>query len=75
MTKKFIPQIGNNNTIKLFDASTGQLHRVIHVEGEIISQPICTDDELYVTVKRGQHTSMKFYTVPNGSLKKTQSLQ
>lgn len=74
MTKQFIPQIGSNNTIKLFDATTGQLHRIISVEGDIISQPICNNSELYVTVKRGQHTSMKFYTVPNGSLKKTQPL-
>lgn len=74
MTKQFIPQIGSNNTIKLFDATTGQLHRIISVEGDIISQPICNNGELYVTVKRGQQTSMKFYTVPNGSLKKTQPL-
>jgi hypothetical protein len=74
MTKKFIPQIGSNNTIKLFDASTGQLHRVISVDGEIISQPVCVESEMYVTVKRGEHTSVKFYSLPNGGLKKTQPL-
>jgi len=74
MTKRFIPQLGSNNTIKLFDASTGQLHRIIHVDGEISSQPICSDDELTVTVKQGQTTSMKVYSMPNGTLKKTQPL-
>jgi hypothetical protein len=74
MTKRFIPQIGNNNTVKLFDASTGQLYRVISVDGEIISQPVCVESEMYVTVKRGEHTSVKFYSLPTGGLKKTQPL-
>lgn len=74
MTKKFIPQIGSNNTVKLFDASSGQLYRVISVEGQIISQPICVENEMYITVKRGDHTSIKFYSLPTGSLKKTQPL-
>jgi hypothetical protein len=73
-TKKFIPQIGSNNTIKLYDASTGQLYRVISVEGQVISQPVCLENEMYVTVKRGDHTSVKFYSLPNGGLKKTQPL-
>lgn len=74
MAKKFIPQLSSNNTIKLYDASTGQLHRIINVDGDIISQPICTDDELYVTVKRGAFSSIKFYSLPNGNLKKTQPI-
>jgi len=74
MNKRFIPQIVNNNSIKLFDASTGQLYRVISVDGEIISQPVCVESEMYVTVKRGEHTSVKFYSLPNGGLKKTQPL-
>jgi hypothetical protein len=74
MTKKFIPQIGNQNTVKLFDASTGQLHRVVSVDGEIISQPICVENEMYVTVKRGEHKMIKFFSLPSGSLKKTQPL-
>jgi len=73
-TKKFIPQIGSNNTIKLYYASTGQLYRVISVEGQVISQPVCLENEMYVTVKRGDHTSVKFYSLPNGGLKKTQPL-
>jgi hypothetical protein len=73
-TKKFIPTVGNNNTVKLFNAATGQLHRIINVEGTIISQPVCLDNEMYVTVKRGDSTSIKYYSLPNGSLKKTQPL-
>jgi hypothetical protein len=74
ITKKFIPALGENNTIKLFNAATGQLHRIINVEGTIISQPVCLDNEMYVTVKRGDSTSIKYYSLPNGSLKKTQPL-
>lgn len=73
-TKKFIPAVGNNNTVKLFNAATGQLHRVISVDGTIISQPICLENEMYVTVKQGNYSMVKYYSLPNGSLKKTQPL-
>lgn len=72
MKKKFISQIGNNNTVKLFDASTGNLYRIINVDGEITSQPICLENEMYVTVKSGANSSIKFYSLPSGSLKKVQ---
>jgi hypothetical protein len=73
-TKKFIPSIGDNNTVKIYNATTGQLHRIINVEGNIISQPICLDNEMYVTIKRGNFTTINYYTLPGGSLKKTQPL-
>jgi hypothetical protein len=38
-TKKFIAQQGSNSTVKLYDAGTGQLYRVITVGGNIVSQP------------------------------------
>lgn len=73
-TKKFIPALGSNNTVKLYDASTGQLHRILTIDGQVISQPVCVENEMYVTVKSGDHTSIKYYSLPNGSLKKTQPL-
>ncbi len=73
-TKKFVTALGNNNTVKLFDATTGQLHRIINVDGEIISQPICLENEMYVTVKQGSFSMIKYYSLPGGGLKKTQPL-
>lgn len=72
MTKKFIPQIGSNNTVKLFDASTGQLYRVVNVSGNIASQPICTENEMYVTVQQGEGSVIKFFSLPGCGLKKIQ---
>lgn len=73
-TKKFIPTVASNNTVKLFDATTGQLHRIINVDGTIVSQPICLENEMYITVQNGNFSSIKYYSLPNGSLKKTQPL-
>ena len=37
--RQFIAQQGSNTTVKVFDATTGQLYRVITVGGNIVSQP------------------------------------
>jgi hypothetical protein len=74
MKTKFIPQISNNNTIKLFDALTGQLYRIVSVTGTIVSQPICSEDELYVTVEEGGNKVIKFYSLPYGSLVRIQPI-
>ena len=74
MKKKFIPQIGSNNTIRLFDAETGQLFKVINAGGEIISQPICLDTEMYVTVKSGSATTIRYFSLPGGGLKRVQTV-
>lgn len=70
--KKFISQIGPQNTIKIFNAISGQLHKIINVGGEIISQPICLEDEMYVSVKSGNSNLIKFFNLPGGGLKKIQ---
>ena len=75
MTKKFIVQTGNNNTVRVFDAATGSLHRVINVDGNIISQPVISENELAVTVKSGTVKTIKMYNLNNGSLKKSIPLQ
>lgn len=71
-TKKFIPQIGPQNTIKIFDAISGQLHKIINVGGEIVSQPVCLESEMYVSVKSGNSNLIKFFSLPSCSLKKIQ---
>jgi hypothetical protein len=74
MTKKLIAQLGSNNTVKVFDATSGQLHRVINVDGDIVSPPVCLESEMSITVKRAGGTSIYFYNLPTGSLKRVQSV-
>jgi hypothetical protein len=74
MKKRFIPQLGSNNTVKIFNVETGQLHRVVNIEGEIISGPFPIEDEMYVTVKRGTGAAAVYYSLANGSLKKIQPI-
>lgn len=69
--KKFIAQIGNNNTVKIFDIQTGQLHRVITIEGTITTPPVCSETEMVVGVQRSNVQYMNVYTVPAFTLKRT----
>lgn len=69
--KKFIAQTGPNNTVKIFDAHTGNLYRVINVGGEITSQPIVTESEMMITVRCGGANLLKLFQLPSGGLKKT----
>ncbi len=71
MTKKFIAQTGSNNTVKIFNADTGTLHRIINVDGNIVSQPIVMESEISVTVLKGNVTTIKMYNINSGSLKKS----
>jgi hypothetical protein len=73
MTTKFIPQIASNNTIKLFEAQTGQLHRIINVSGTIISQPICLENEMYVSVDDNGVKKILFFSLPYGGLSRIQN--
>jgi hypothetical protein len=74
MTKKLIAQMGSNNTVKIFDASTGQLHKIINVDGEITAPPICLESEMYVTVKKAGGNSIYYYNLPTGTLKRVQAV-
>jgi len=70
MNKKiFTAQLGSGNTIKVFDAETGQLHRIISTGGNVISSPIVVGDTITVTVSEGGLNVMKIFTLPNGGLK------
>jgi hypothetical protein len=48
MTRKFIAQTGNYNNVKIFDASTGSLYKIINVGGQVMSPPIVIENELTV---------------------------
>jgi len=70
--KQFIAQQGSNTTVKLFEASTGQLYRVITVGGNIVSQPYVSGDIMTVTVENaGGKRQVKTFSLPYGSLKTT----
>jgi WD40 repeat protein len=71
MTKKFIAQIGSNNTVRIYNADTGSLHKIINVDGKITSTPIITDGDLSITVINGVNTALKIYNLNSGSLKKS----
>ena len=71
-TKQFIAQQGSSNTVKIYDASTGRLYRVITVGGNIVSQPYATGNIMTVTVESaGGKKQVKTFSLPHGSLKTT----
>lgn len=75
MTKRFTAQFGSNNTVRIYDVTSGALHRIINVDGKIVSQPIIMENELSVTVQNGTFNTVKIYNINNGSLKKSISIQ
>jgi|TARA_R110000803_G_scaffold210565_1_gene282651 hypothetical protein len=75
MNKKiFTAQLGSGNTIKVFDAVTGQLYRIISTGGNVISSPIVVDHTVTVTVLEGGVNVMKIFSLPNGGLKSVTSI-
>ena len=68
-TKQFIAQQGSNSTVKIFEAGTGQLYRVITVGGNIVSQPYIAGHILTVTVEAAGKKHVKTFALPHGSLK------
>ena len=70
--RQFIAQQGSNTTVKIFDASTGQLYRVITVGGNIVSQPYAAGHIMTVTVENaGGQKQVKTFLLPHGGLKST----
>ena len=70
-TKQFIAQQGSNSTVKIFEASTGQLYRVITVGGNIVSQPYVAGHTLTVTTETAGKKQVKTFSLPHGSLQTT----
>lgn len=69
--RNFIAQQGSNSTIKVFEASTGQLYRIIAVGGKIVSTPVVADNIITVTVECSNKKMIKTFSLPNGGLKST----
>lgn len=68
--KRFIAQQCGTNTIKIFNAETGQLFKIINITEHITTPPICTDEEMYVGVKTSDGKQMIFYyNIPSFNLK------
>ena len=70
-TKQFIAQQGSNTTVKIFEAGTGQLYRVITVGGNIVSQPYISGNVMTVTVESAGKKQIETYTLPHGGLRST----
>ena len=71
-SKKFVAQTGPNNSIRLFEAETGRLYRMISVGEPMSSQPICTDNELFVTTTTASgKQQVKYFSLPQGNLLRT----
>jgi len=68
--RQFIAQQGSNTTVKVYDATTGQLWRVISVGGTIVSSPVASGSTMTVTVElpSGQAKQAKIYALPSGGL-------
>ena len=50
--KRFIVAQSGLKSLRLFDAATGQLYRIISTPGNISGQPICLENEMYVQVEK-----------------------
>ena len=71
-SKQFIAQQGSNSTVKIFEAGTGKLYRVITVGGNIVSQPYASGHIMTVTVEdAGGKKTAKSFSLPHGGLKST----
>ncbi len=68
-TKQFIAQQGSIGTVKIFEAATGQLYRIITVGGNIVSQPYVAGSLMTVTVESAGKKHVKTFALPHGSLK------
>ena len=73
--KRFIAQQSSTNTIKIFNAETGQLFKIINITGEITSPPICTEEVMYVGVKTTDNThTLHYFNIPSFNLKQKVSI-
>jgi hypothetical protein len=68
--KRFISQQSGTNTIKIFNAETGQLFKVITTSDQITTPPICTEEEMYVGLKTVDGKQMIcYYSIPSFNVK------
>ena len=68
--KRFIAQQSGSNSIKIFNAETGQLFKIINITDQICTPPICTEEEMYVGVRTADGKQMiYYYSIPSFNLK------
>lgn len=73
--KRFVAQSASTNTIKVFNLETGQLYRVISVNGTISQPPICTEMEMYVGITTSDGKAIiNYYKIPSFNLSRTISI-
>jgi|TARA_B100000497_G_C7301638_1_gene204763 hypothetical protein len=73
-TKTFTVQQGSASTVKVFDAQTGSLYRIIATGGNIVSSPYVSGNIVAVTVEVGGKRFSKTFTLPHGGLQSTMPL-
>jgi hypothetical protein len=69
--KRFTVTTGPNNTVKLFDAETGSLYRTFPAGGQLINQPIVTENQVVCEVKVNNQPMMNYFSLPGCSLLKS----
>lgn len=69
--KTFTVSLASNSKVKVYNAMTGNIHRVITLPGgsNIVSGPVVFGDGFSVTVKQGSGTYMITYGFPLCNLK------
>ncbi len=73
--QQFTASSNGDRTIYIFNADTGQLYRTICLNEKIISGPICTDKELYVTTQEPNGAAkISYFTSPNFNISRIVSL-
>lgn len=67
-SKKFLASAINHNSIRVYDAISHQVHRVISIDGTISSQPITEGNMLVVLVEKENQKFKHTYGLPHGNL-------
>ena len=67
-TKKFLASVTPNNSIRVYDAISHQLHRIISVDGTISSQPTTNGNVLSVNIQKDNQQFTHNFALPNGNL-------
>ena len=67
----FTAALASSNQIKIYNAMTGNLHRIITLPGSsaLIAGPVVLSDGLSVTVKEGSGTFLILYSFPLCNIK------
>jgi len=73
-TKSFTVQQGSASTVKIFDAQTGSLYKIIATGGNIVSSPYVSGNTVSVTVEIGGKRFAKTFSLPHGGLQSTMPL-